>query len=693
MLELILQYLLSQTSGEENPDLGAEDIQLAEKALEFSGYRKGGSSQHQELLSVFSGLFKDSPTGASSFGFDRDFAQAVREILSESEKTESSKTFRSAERLLSETYRKLNGFGSAGNSHPDLSAYSLVKTAAAIAETLKRDRDAENFVIIGADLSGLQSYLYGIVSKYAAKNLKGRSFYLQLVIEDVLLEMARELNLMPWQVLYSSGGGFYVLAGAEQREAIKEFLHKLSAKRNKAFFEAHGAALYLALASVEVPYAAQNEGNIGNHWKELSEALGKAKAARYRSSLLSEFDSFFSVDNTKQQYDVDHITGREVKDRSKKQKLKSGDGEAQVISSVTQQQIDLGKDLKKSDLWVVKTGGDGYTVPGSPFSHHFLKGSDAKSLDLTEVFALRNFVPDELGIGAYYGYGGNRYPTLDTDREKEIHPTFDRIAKSREGEIERLGVLRMDVDNLGSAFIKGFSKRNYSLGLYAELSMRLVDFFTTRVNKLIDSDEHFRQNIFVIYSGGDDLFAIGQWSTLLTFAEELKNSFSEYMGGEFLTLSAGFSMVTPKYPVLKAGELAGDAEERAKSFKRNGKVKDAIDLFGLQVGWEEFGAVKGYRDNWLDWFEGKMDGINSGLLNKLQVYRKIKTEHPESLKWQWNAAYNIARRETKNNKEEIAKIKAVIIKGENNYRALDLCCIGGRWADFLNRNKIESNEI
>jgi hypothetical protein len=89
----------------------------------------------------------------------------------------------------------------------------------------------------------------------------------------------------------------------------------------------------------------------------------------------------------------------------------------------------------------------------------------------------------------------------------------------------------------------------------------------------------------------------------------------------------------------------------------------------------------------MKWITGDIPGINNALLYKLLNYRKLKVENPNSLKWQWNAAYNIARRQGGKNKDEIEELKRVILNGTNNYRALDLCCIGGRWADLQTRNQ------
>ena len=50
-------------------------------------------------------------------------------------------------------------------------------------------------VLIGGDISGVQSFIYTLSAKGAAKTLRGRSFYLQLLNEAVLRYVPRELGL------------------------------------------------------------------------------------------------------------------------------------------------------------------------------------------------------------------------------------------------------------------------------------------------------------------------------------------------------------------------------------------------------------------------------------------------------------------------------------------------------------------
>ncbi|TAE07681.1 MAG: hypothetical protein EAZ95_18120, partial [Bacteroidetes bacterium] len=80
---------------------------------------------------------------------------------------------------------------------PDVSLYDHVKTSLGFAVCLEQLKDVEKqaFLLIGGDISCIQSFIYEIVSAKASKNLKGRSFYLQLFTDSLLHQILERLGL------------------------------------------------------------------------------------------------------------------------------------------------------------------------------------------------------------------------------------------------------------------------------------------------------------------------------------------------------------------------------------------------------------------------------------------------------------------------------------------------------------------
>ena len=91
----------------------------------------------------------------------------------------------------------------------------------------------------------------------------------------------------------------------------------------------------------------------------------------------------------------------------------------------------------------------------------------------------------------------------------------------------------MDVDNLGEKFLEFSSFKEFQ-----DLSNGLYKFFGKTIDAI--KTENYSDTVFIIYSGGDDVFAVGDWKDIMSFAEEVRTEFVEQFKG--LTISAGMSV-------------------------------------------------------------------------------------------------------------------------------------------------------
>ena len=138
--------------------------------------------------------------------------------------------------------------------------------------------------------------------------------------------------------------------------------------------------------------------------------------------------------------------------------------------------------------------------------------------------------------------------------------------------IKRLAVVRLDVDDLGAAFMAGFSQQGngqYStLSRSATFSRSMSLFFKVYINQFASD-----KKLSIIYAGGDDVFAIGSWQDIIAFTVELRENFIKWTNGK-LTLSAGIGLFADKTPISLMAHQTGELEEAAK-----GNEKDSISLF------------------------------------------------------------------------------------------------------------------
>lgn len=257
-----------------------------------------------------------------------------------------------------------------------------------------------------------------------------------------------------------------------------------------------------------------------------------------------------------------------------------------------------------------------------------------------------------------------------------------------------LGVLRMDVDGLGQRFIKGFD----SISQYKMFSKRLVDFFNKRIVELQAEDE-FKHYLNIIYSGGDDLFIVGRWDKTIDFADRIRKETAYNFSDDNITISGGVSIVKPKFPIAKAAELAGEAEDAAKEF-RNGE-KNAFHFLGKTVSWnKEFDYVRSYKNQFMDLIQRYE--MRKAILHKLMLYASIADMNKElALKgkpldytYVWHLSYYLTRViERDSSKKVICDFCRSLRDKElffNNGRNLELVALAARWAELMLKDNINN---
>src|SRR5690606_10670370 len=177
------------------------------------------------------------------------------------------------------------------------------------------------------------------------------------------------------------------------------------------------------------------------------------------------------------------------------------------------------------------------------------------------------------------------------EAERAREKLYDELATGES--FSRLGILRMDVDNLGDLFIRRVPEKQRNLATYATLSSQLDMFFSGYLN-VIRKKENYRNHVNILYAGGDDVFAIGRWKEIVDFSLEIREAFRRFIGGRGdITLSAGISLVGGKFPISKAADLAGEAEAEAKKYMGNGKIhKDALTFLETTLSWDEFHEIR-----------------------------------------------------------------------------------------------------
>ncbi len=564
-------------------------------------------------------------------------------------------------------------------------------------------------LLLGGDVSGIQKFIYNISSKKAAVSLKGRSFYLQLLVDSAIQRIIShpDIDATIAQVVYSSGGKFYMLLPNTPK--VVGAIESLRKEFEQKLWEEHKGAILFNIDYVRFLYntnsksvsfdGAMADAKIGDLWKALADKLASCKNTPFQSVIKDKASELFNPQEVSKEDKVCAVTGIE----GECVELSSeGDEPVWVLPSV-KKQCKLGEVLKDADYVITYTKDIDPKYLSNRYSfdinilgvHNYLFDKreltidDAEfrgisSVDVCRVKSINRLViPQIKGKACCYAfqfYGGNVQAINASDRNK----TFEELADN-----EYLGVLRMDVDNLGEIFIKGLPESSKSFAAYSTLSFMLDWFFSGYLNTIRNQDA-FKEYVNILYSGGDDVFAVGKWDKLILFAAEVRRSFAKFVGRDDISISAGIVFVDAKFPISKSALLSGDAESNAKNFIQKGLPnKNAINLFGVNISWkDEFDKVESLKSEFVDLIVG--DGMPRSILHRLMILWQKKNEGDMS--YIWHTAYYL-KRFSNGKKSKITEFCNRLKADLCDSRKYDLTAIACRWAELELRFMEKNNNI
>jgi len=652
--------------GGENPVI---DLVVRADNLEKDDAAKSGEFTRKPLLSILSlietqhdrprGLYYYKPGTIDAENIDPLFAENIKSLPGQGEMKIVSDTTREKliedikslpqlelpqliETLIFLFEKHLTNISSAVYiSKPDISLFDHLKTTTALAACLNEAENDENpFLIVAADVSGIQNFIYSETNPFEndqtgrSKQFRGKSFYLTLLTDTFSAFLLRETG-MPSANLLINGGGHFVIIVPNSEFNRK----KITTARKKIqtwFYQTYKGELNLILETLEA-----NDTLYRDFSKWYGIIANRLMAAKKQRSI--EFiDELFDIDldSAERQYPATPS----AEDKDKYNTLNSYE---KFLFGITKMFSDLGMVLPKAKYLIRRVSGKdtgfrfryesglveiafndfGFTwaiVAEKKLATEFLNGASGSE---AVIYSVNSYdLPLGIALGKLTGHTalgsrliGNHAPMQSGgDSVMEFPDLAILNAESNEPlSYSVLAVLRMDVDNLGSIFSFGLERQNdsesiRSLSRTVNLSRALNLFFTGHINTLAK-----RWQIYITYSGGDDLFVVGSWINVINFAFDLKKAFTRFAcGNRNLTISAGVYLCRDSYPVHKAANHAGNAETRAKNSSPD---KDSISLFGREFRWVRAEQLLDYGKE-IDALTGEENGpdrINPGYIHYL----------------------------------------------------------------------------
>lgn len=453
-------------------------------------------------------------------------------------------------------------------------------------------------VLYKGDISGIQKFIYRDINKVdnKAKKLRGRSNYLSLLTQTILLLLRKEFGLPAYSVLMNSGGHFMLLIPRDQE--LKKKLSDFEQDLQEYLFRTYHGDLVLVTAQIST----NPEELIQNYGKEISrlesnlQLAKKQKGKSVAHQIFGPGELLFEPEHSPEEPSGEHHFAYDEDCTILGEKLPKTD---QMIAA-----LDNDESFNKPANANVKTI--------SIHNVHWLIGPTNALMESAQQLSglphieliSRNStdLPAKLNLGSQslswnYLFTGDYAPLFTEEKisklkkmstiRSEISPSvgdvipFDILGMLSSEPYPMLATLRLDVDNLGAIFSYGLpdDQQNH-LARILSLSRSFDHFFGGHINLL--AEEH---DIYLTYSGGDDVFAVGDWTHIMEFAFNLREDFKAFADNNpNLTFSAGLILHKSHFPINRAAAEAGEAEEKAK--QSNAYDKNCIHLFSETAGWQ-----------------------------------------------------------------------------------------------------------
>lgn len=525
----------------------------------------------------------------------------------------------------------------------DISLFDHLKITNALSNCIylqSRENEVENpFIIINGDLSGIQKFIYkiskpGKKKRGISKRLRGRSLYVTFLTELIARKIISKLNLDSTNIIFCSGGRFTIIA--PNIDENYKLLNELEHEFNKEFIDKFNAELYLVLVSHDV--SLDDLMDYSNISSKLSKLISKKKKHKF----FGHFDYLFEKQLREELEDVNEDEGIKLcKICGNEIQFETFDDEDGICKECSTQEF-FGKAVANAKYIVTYESYAKYKYNFFGLNYIF-SDSQEDVVDFVNLHDFNNFhiyklndtnfmdIADKIyntNVTFDFKFIGNTVPQIDNELL-----TFKHLSNLTKG-LNKIGVLKMDVDNLGEIFYRGFNY-NSQLNIYriSSLSFFLDFFFLGLINNIANKfkvytdcgsfndnfieikmyssegeyelfykpkdnykvpdelEQYSTSTIYINYSGGDDLLVLGPYDDIINFSILLRDKFKEWTGfNNSISISAGIGVYNYMLPI-------GNASIEVESFLNKSKNcgKDKITVFNQTLSWDDMGSIKGFK--------------------------------------------------------------------------------------------------
>ncbi len=466
----------------------------------------------------------------------------------------------------------------------------------ALADANKLDTE---LLLVEGDMSGIQKFIYNIAKTQGIKDfsiskaLRGRSFLVSLMPEILSRYVLRTLGYSIANIIYIGGGKFQLIISNKEGNIVK--LNEIEKDINHHLLKEYQTEIGFIMAYEK--FSIDELNNFGHILQQIQISLDEEKKRRFGDYLVHEF--------------------KEKTELCKSCKIMSCDDD-EDICKLCYQSKNIGHRIPKIDyLAFVESAGQEESSLERFYLGKFGAVYFAPHENADEVLCINNTNFDKANG---FKFLGNTVPIISKEnkhyfRELVKFNNFDdidiyehmvlpfRLLSYLATGDKKIATFRADVDNLGLIF-SDFIGGTYKIARIASLSRMLDLFFSGYINKIsqditkeLKSTKEELKNvelnslIYIVYSGGDDIFAIGPYDAIFNFALRLREEFYLYTTNNLdFGLSGGIFISSNSMPIPMLASGAEHLESLSKKAiyaDNNGNVytKDSVSIFNKFFRW------------------------------------------------------------------------------------------------------------
>ncbi len=555
--------------------------------------------------------------------------------------------------------RQLWAVPSASGSNADVSLYDRMRITAAIAFCLEATptKAEEPYLLMAADFSGIQNYIFAVAGtnvKGVAKRLRARSFLVDAMIQTLAYRICDAAEIPYGNILMLSGGKFYLLLPNTTEVAAKA--EEIEKETSEYLYRNFAGEISVNMAKLS--FGNKGLRDYSDTVTELSRLLRIEKNRPFQSVLKGQEgwreEEFFLVKNLTKKHSCPSC-GRALVPQGEE------------VCAQCRAQEEIGGRLANADsIWFSREKGEYELWPGYwlSFSEQQARGALIRAELLNKWEPQANMTRYPLAVRLM----ANHLP------KKGAEPlTFNDLAEKAAG-TKRLAVLKADVDNLGYLFADGLREKEKSYGTIsrlASLSRLLEQFFAGYIGYLLEKDF---EDVYSVFSGGDDLFLIGPWDRMPELALCIEQAFERFTGNNpCVTLSAAICIAGAKTNIAL---LADKSEEELKRVKNSVPQvlypdktgRNGIAFMGEIFSWKDFADQLQNAELLLP----HVAAINTALLRRIttysEMYRRFLLDHDVmGLMFEPLFHYDRARNYDKNLPADFVRYAENLTKNAANY--------------------------